>query len=326
MRALLCRAWGEPESLELAEIEAPSPGPGEVAIAVEAAGVNFADTLIIRGKYQEKPPFPFAPGLEVAGSVAALGEGVTGLTVGEPVMAVTGHGGYAEVAIARASDVFPRPARFDAATAAGFPVTYGTAHGGLVWRARLQAGETLLVNGAAGGTGLAAVEVGKALGAKVIASAGSAEKLDVAREHGADYTINYRQEDLREAVKSLTGGRGADVVFDPVGGKIFERSLRATAWGGRLVIIGFAAGEVQQVPANILLVKNVAALGFYWGSYRKHAPSQLQAQFQELVHWAEEGRLRPRVSHRLPLARGAEALRLLENRVAKGKVVLEMKD
>lgn len=326
MRALLCRAWGEPESLELAEIDAPVPGPGEVAIAVEAAGVNFADTLIIRGKYQEKPPFPFAPGLEVAGTVASLGDGVTGLAVGQPVMGVPGNGGFAEVAIAKASDVFPRPASFDAATAAGFPITYGTAYGGLVWRGQLQPGETLLVHGAAGGTGLAAVEVGRALGATVIATAGSAEKLAVAEEHGADHAINYREEDIRERVKALTEGRGVDVVFDPVGGKVFKSSLRCTAWGGRLVVIGFAAGEVQQIPANILLVKNLAALGFYWGSYRKHAPEQVRAQFEELGRWVEEGRLRPRISHRLPLARGAEALRLLETRAATGKVVLEMKD
>ena len=324
MRALLCKAWGEPESLELSEVEAPVPGPGEVAIAVEAAGVNFADTLIIRGKYQEKPPFPFAPGLEVAGTVAGLGEGVDGLEVGQPVMAVPGHGGYAEVAIAKASDVFPRPARFDAATAAGFPITYGTAYGGLIWQGRLQRGETLLIHGAAGGTGLAAVEVGKALGATVIATAGSRDKLAVAEEHGADHTVNYREEDIRDRVKEITGGRGADVVFDPVGGKVFESSLRCAAWGGRLVVIGFAGGEVQQIPANILLVKNLAALGFYWGSYRKHAPERVQAQFQELGRWLEEGRLRPHISHRLPLARGAEALRLLEGRTATGKVVLEM--
>lgn len=326
MRALLCRAWGDPESLELAEVEAPLPGPGEVAIAVEAAGVNFADTLIIRGKYQEKPAFPFAPGLEVAGTIAQLGEGVTAFQVGQPVMAVPGYGGFAEVAIAKASDVFARPPHFDATTAAGFLITYGTAHGGLVWQGRLQAGETLLVNGAAGGTGLAAVEVGKALGAEVIATAGSAEKLAVAAEHGADHLINYRDEDLRERVKAITAGRGVDVVFDPVGGKVFESSLRCTAWGGRLVVIGFAGGEVQQIPANILLVKNLAALGFYWGSYRQHAPERVQAQFQALGRWIDEGRLRPRISHRLPLARGAEALRLLESRAAIGKVVLEMKD
>lgn len=324
MRAMLCRAWGEPESLEMAEVDAPAPGPGQVAIAVEAAGVNFADTLMVRGRYQEKPPFPFSPGLEVAGEIAALGEGVSGLKVGDPVMAVPAHGAYAEVAIAAASDVFARPTGFDAVTAAGFPITYGTAHGALVWRAALRAGETLLVHGAAGGTGLAAVEVGKALGARVIATAGGPEKLAVAREHGADHLIDYRSEDLRERVKEITGGRGVDVVFDPVGGKVFEASLRCTAWEGRLLVIGFAAGTVQQIPANLLLVKNLSALGFYWGSYRKRAPERVQEQFVQLGQWVAEGRLRPRVSHRLPLARAAEALRLLENRAATGKVVLEV--
>lgn len=324
MRALLCRAWGEPEDLELAEVEAPTPGPGQIAVAVEAAGVNFADTLMVRGKYQEKPPFPFAPGLEVAGRVLALGEGVGGPAPGTPVMALPSGGGFAEVALAAAGDVFPRPEALDAATAAGFPVNYGTAHGALVWRAGLQAGETLLVHGAAGGTGLAAVEVGKALGATVIATAGGPEKLAVAQAHGADHLIDYRSEDIRERVREITQGRGAEVVFDPVGGKVFEASLRCTAWEGRLLVIGFAAGTVQQIPANLLLVKNLSAIGFYWGSYRKQAPERLRAQFEQLARWVEEGRLKPHVSHRLPLERGAEALRLLEGRKTTGKVVLEV--
>ena len=322
MRAVLCRRLGGPEVLSLEEVEQPSPGTGEILIDVAAAGVNFADTLIIAGKYQEKPPFPFAPGLEVAGRVAALGEGVEGPAPGSRVMALTDRGGYAEAALARAEDVFVLPETMDFVTAAGFPITYGTAHGALVWRAGLKPGEVLLVHGAAGGVGLAAVECGKALGAEVIATAGGAAKLAVAEAHGADHLIDYKSEDIRERVKALTGGRGADVVFDPVGGAVFEASLRCVAWGARLVVIGFAGGGVPQIPANILLVKNLAALGLYWGSYRRHAPELVAAQFAELFAWHGEGKLKPHVSHELDLARAAEAMDLLTGRRSTGKVVL----
>jgi NADPH2:quinone reductase len=322
MRAMLCRSFGGPEALSLEEIEAPRPGPGEVAIAVAATGVNFADLLLVRGKYQHKPAFPFSPGFEIAGRVTALGAGVDHLRPGQRVLALLDDGGFAEVAVARAADVFAIPETMDFATAAGFPITYGTAHGALRWHGRLQAGEILVVHGAAGGVGLATVEVGKALGARVIASAGGPDKLALAEAHGADDLIDSRREDIRERVKALTEDRGADVVFDPVGGKVFEASLRSIAWGGRLLVIGFAGGEVQQIPANILLVKNVAALGFYWGSYRKHAPEMLAAQFAELFAWFEDGKLKPHVSHRLPLAEAGEALALLDSRRSTGKVVV----
>ncbi len=322
MRAVICDAWGKPGDLTVGELPDPAPAEGEVLIAVGAAGLNFADTLMIQGKYQEKPAFPFSPGLEVAGTVAAIGQGVSRVKPGDRVLALVDHGGFAELALARESDVFPIPDSMDFETAAGFPITYGTAHGALVWRANLQAGETLLVHGAAGGVGLAAVEVGRAMGARVIATAGGKEKCALAEAHGAEASIDYREEDIRERVKALTGGRGADVVFDPVGGDVFDASLRCSAWSGRLLTIGFAAGRVPQVPANILLVKNLSVIGFYWGSYRKHAPALVEAEFEELFGWFEQGQLKPHVSHALPLEQVEEAMELLLSRRSTGKVVL----
>ncbi len=322
MRAVVCRELSGPQSLSVEEAPDPRPGPGEVAVAVAAAGVNFADTLMVAGKYQEKPELPFTPGLELAGTVTALGEGVTGVAPGDRVIGLVDRGAFAEVALVRAEDVYPIPDSMDFDIAAGFPITYGTAHGALVWRAGLKSGETLLVHGAAGGVGLATVEVGKALGAEVIATAGGPEKLEIARAHGADHLIDYRSEDIRERVKALTGGRGADVVFDPVGGEVFMASLRAVAWGGRLLVIGFAAGKVPEIPANLLLVKNLAVLGLYWGAYRQKAPDLLRSQFETLTGWFAEGRLEPLVSHRLDLAEAGRALDLLLTRKATGKVVL----
>jgi len=324
MKAMLCRAWGGPDTLELGEVPRPVPGPGQVVVDLAAAGVNFADTLMVQGKYQEKPPFPFSPGLEAAGTIGALGEGVEGLSVGQRVMVTLGWGGFAEAAAVARSDVFPIPDSMDFATAAGFPITYGTAHAALCWHARLQPGETLLITGAAGGVGLAAVEVGKALGARVIAAANGRDRLAIAADHGADELIDYTEDDLRQRTKDLTGGRGADVVFDPVGGATFEAALRATAWGGRLLVIGFAGGTVQQIPANLLLVKNVAAMGVYWGSYRQQAPHRLAEQYRDLFRWFEAGHLKPRVGARFPLAQANEALLLLANRKATGKVVVEI--
>jgi NADPH2:quinone reductase len=327
MKAVICRDWGGPQSLSVEEMPLPEPGPDQVLIDVAAAGVNFADTLMIAGKYQEKPPFPFSPGLEIAGTVRALGANVAGLRQGQRVMALTDWGGYAEAALARAGDVYGipdslGPERFGWAEAAGFPITYGTAHAALRWHADLQPGDVLLVHGAAGGVGLAAVEIGKAIGATVIATAGGADKLAVAQAHGADHLIDYRREDIRDRVKEITAGKGADVVFDPVGGDVFDASLRCIAWSGRLLVIGFAAGRVPQIPANILLVKNIAVMGVYWGSYRKHAPERLAAEFRELFGWVEAGRLKPHVSHKLDLARAADAMALLLERRSTGKVVL----
>ena len=322
MRAVLCSEWGPPGALSVAETPGPTPGPGEVRIAVAACGVNFADTLIIAGQYQEKPAFPVSPGMEIAGTVAACGDGVEAVAPGDRVLAVLDYGGFAEQAVARAGDVFRLPDGMDFETAAGFPVVYGTAYGALSWRANLQAGETLLVLGAAGGAGLAAVEVGKAMGATVIAAAGGAEKLALARGHGADHAIDYRSQDLRARVKEVAPARGCDVIFGPVGGDAFDAALRCVAWEGRIVVIGFASGRVPQVPANILLVKNCAALGFYWGSYRRRDPARHRAAFDALFGWYREGRLKPHVSHRFPLEHAAEALETLAGRKSTGKVVL----
>ena len=321
MRALVCTALDD-DSLGLGELPRPEPGPNEVLVKVVAAGVNFADTLMVRGQYQEKPEPPFAPGLELAGLVNRLGDGVTGLTPGQRVMALTGRGAFAEYAVAKQSDVFVLPQEMDFDTAAGFAVTYGTAHGALRWHADLQPGETLMVHGAGGGVGLAAVECGKALGARVIASAGDAKKLQVAVDHGADATIDYRQEDVKTRMRALTEGQGVDVVFDPVGGPVFDASLRATAWGGRLVVIGFAAGEVQQIPANILLVKNISVHGMYWGSNRTMAPQRLATQFDELFAWYKAGKIKPYVSQGYALEDGAQAIADLRARKTTGKVVI----
>jgi NADPH2:quinone reductase len=323
MRALLCRSIGTIDDLVVGDVAPPAaPGPGDVLVEVAAAGVNFADILMVTGRYQEKPPLPFSPGLEAAGIVRACGPGVGGVKAGDRVMALVDRGAFAAQLLAKESDVFVIPQRMDFATAAGFAIAYGTAHGALRWRADLKPGEILLVHGAAGGVGLTAVEVGKAMGATVIATAGDADKLAIARAHGADHLLDYRNEDIRERVKAICGG--VDVVFDPVGGSAFDASLRCVNWGARLVVVGFAGGDVPQIPANILLVKNIAALGFYWGSYRKQRPELVAAQFRELFQWWQDGRLRPRVSQRFDLADGVKALALLRDRKATGKVVLTL--
>ncbi|MFO1037024.1 MAG: NADPH:quinone oxidoreductase family protein [Geminicoccaceae bacterium] len=321
MRAMICRALGGPEVLEAADLPDPTPGPGEVRIRVRAAGVNFADSLMLKGTYQEKPPLPFVPGLEIAGEIDALGDGVTGLAMGRRVLAVVDRGGFAELAIARAADVVPIHDGMDFPTAAGFPIAYGTAYGGLVWRADLKAGETVLVHGAAGGVGLTAVEVGKALGARVIATARGDERAEIARRYGADIAHDSELPDLKDRIRGVCSG-GVEVVYDPIGGALFDLSLRCIAWEGRLVVIGFASGEVPQIPANLLLVKNAAALGFYWGSYRHHAPDRVRSSFEQLLQWHREGKINPLISETVPLERTGEAIGRLVNRRASGKVVV----
>ncbi|MCR6632659.1 MAG: NADPH:quinone oxidoreductase family protein [Magnetospirillum sp.] len=320
MRAIVCPAFGAP--LEVRDISAPVLMPGQVRIDVAAAGVNFADTLLISGKYQEKVAPPLVPGMELAGTVAELGEGVEGLKVGDRVMAVVTGGAFAEQAVANHTDVVRLPDRLDFVDAAGFPVAYGTSHLGLIAKAGLKAGETLVVHGAAGGVGLTAVEIGAALGATVIATAGGADKVAVARGHGAHHGIDYKAEDIRDKVKALTEGRGADVVYDPVGGAVFDASLRAVAPDGRILVIGFASGTVPQIPANILLVKNVTVIGYWWGAYRKLNPALVQSSLAECVGWWAEGKLKPHVSQTLPLEQASAALDLLKSRAATGKVVL----
>lgn len=322
MRAVLCREFGPVEALEIAELAAPAITPGSVRVAVHAIGVNFADLLIVQGKYQEKPPLPFTPGFEIAGVVTELGPGAEGVRPGDRVLATMEHGAYADEVVLPADRVLAIPAAMDFPTAAAFPVAYGTSHGALERRARLERGETLLVLGAAGGVGLTAVEIGKAMGATVIAVAGGAEKLEIARRQGADHLIDYSREDLRGRIKEMTGGRGPDVIFDPVGGDAFDQCLRSIAWEGRIVVIGFAAGRISQIPANLVLVKNCDVIGFYWGSYRRHRPELVRQSFQKLLSWFEAGKLKPHVSHILDLADASRALALLAERKATGKVVL----
>ena len=322
MRAVVCNAWGPPEALAVEDVPEPVPGADDVLIRVRACGVNFADALIVQGKYQEKPPLPFTPGLEVAGEVVAMGEDVGGLGTGQRVVALCAIGGYAEAAIAPAAVTVRIPDSMPCETAAGFMVAYGTAHIGLARRARLRSGETLLVHGAGGGVGLAAVEVGKAMGAKVIATAGSEDKRALARAHGADHVIDYRAGRFKDIVNTLTDGRGADVVFDPVGGQVLAQSLRCIAWEGRLLVIGFAAGDIPQIPAGLVLVKNISMVGVFWGAYRMHEPAVITGSLQRLFAWFEEGALRPVISETLPLEGAAQAMQRLLGREARGKIVL----
>jgi NADPH:quinone reductase len=322
MRAVLCKELGGPEKLVIEDVPPPPIRPGAVRIAIHAAGVNFADTLLISGQYQDRPPLPFIPGMEVAGIITELGAGVTGLSVGDRVLSSVGRGAYAEEVVVEADSAHRIPAAMDFVTAAAFPVAYSTSHGAYAWRGRLRAGESVLVLGASGGVGLTAVEIAKAMGATVIAAAGGAEKLAVAKRAGADHLVDYTREDLRERVKALTDGRGVDVVYDPVGGDAFDQSLRCIAWEGRIIIIGFAAGRIPQIPANLVLVKNIDVIGFFWGSYRRYKPELQTQSFQQLFRWFEAGKLKPHVSHRLPLEQVREALELLKTRKSTGKVVL----
>ena len=324
MRALICREHGEPEVLALENVPAPKLLPGTVRVRVRAAGVNFADLLMLRGTYQEKPEFPFIPGLEAAGEVIEVNDDVTDLAVGQSVVVLPPNGAFAEEVVVPAHRAFVLPDKLDPLVAAGFPITYGTAHGSLVWRAALKPGETVAVHGAAGGVGLASVEVARALGGRVIASARGAEKLSLARSHGADAVIDYSTEDLKLRLKELTNGRGVDVVLDPVGGDVFSASLRAIAFEGRIVTLGFAGGEVPQIPANHLLVKNVSVSGLYWGAYLELDPERVRKQFDDLMRWWGEGKLTPHIGGTVLLKDGASALRQLAERKAQGKLVIEV--
>jgi NADPH2:quinone reductase len=300
---------------------APAPGPGEALLRVRACGVNFADTLMVAGTYQEKPPLPFAPGIEVCGVVEALGAGAEGVSVGQRVAAICGHGGFAEYATAPAASCVAVPDAMPDADAAALQVAYGTSHLALEHRARMRPGERLLVLGAGGGVGLTAVEIGALMGAEVIAAARGAEKQAAARDKGAAHVIEADAEMLRDAVKALGG---ADVVYDPVGGDLWKAALRAANFEARLLPIGFASGEVPQIPANILLVKNLTVIGLYWGAYYRHAPDVMGSSLRQLIAWWEEGRIRPHVSNILPLAEAGAALDLLRERKAAGKVVISM--
>jgi NADPH2:quinone reductase len=321
MRAVVCRAWGDVDALTVEDVPPPTPAAGEVLIDVRATAVNYADALMVAGRYQTRPPLPFSPGLETAGVVAACGAGVTRFAPGDRVMAVLAYGGLAERAVAPEAETFAIPAGMGFEEAGAFPIAYISSHVALRWQGRLEPGETLLVLGAAGGVGLTAVEIGKAMGARVIAAASTPEKLAVARERGADALVDYTREKLTERVMALTGDRGADVCFDPVGGDLFDAALSSLGWGGRILLVGFVGG-VPQIPANRLLVKHRAALGSSLRYFRWHAPDKLRASVDELLRWYGEGKLRPLVTRRLPLARAVEAIRLLTDRKAHGKVVV----
>ena len=322
MKAVLCERYGPPDSLVLADIPSPVPEKGEVVVSVHAAGLNFPDLLIIQNRYQTKPPLPFSPGMEAAGIVKAVGEGVTTVAPGDRVMAYTRFGAFAEEVKTDASRVLPIPRGMDEATAAAFVVAYGTAHHALADRGSVRTGETVLVLGAAGGVGLAGVEIAKALGARVIACASREEKLALCRAHGADATINYEAEDFRLRIADLTDGRGADVVYDPVGGKYTEPALRSTAWRGRVLVIGFAAGEIPRIALNLPLLKGCSIVGVYWGDYVRLERTAAMATVDQLARWFQAGTLKPHVSATFPLERAAEALNLMAARQALGKIVL----
>jgi NADPH2:quinone reductase len=322
VKAVLCKAYGPPESLVLEEVEDPKPGPRQVVIDVDTCAVNFPDVLIIQNLYQFKPELPFSPGGEVSGAISALGADVTGVAVGDKVFASTGFGGLAEKVVAADNVVIPVPPGVDMVGAACFLYAYGTSHHALKDRARIQPGETLLVLGAAGGVGLAAVDLGVLMGATVIAAASSDEKLELCRAHGASMTINYSTEDLKTRVRELTGGTGADVIYDPVGGSYAEPALRSIAWNGRYLVIGFAAGDIPKIPLNLALLKGCDIVGVFWGAFVGREPAKHRANVEELMTWWQAGQLQPHISSTYPLERAGEAIRELADRKATGKVVV----
>jgi NADPH:quinone reductase len=322
MKAMLCKQFGPPESLVLEEVAALKADKDKVVIDVKACGVNFPDTLIIQNKYQFKPELPFSPGGEVAGVVKQIGEGVTNVKVGDRVIAFTGWGGFAEEVVTDAIRLIPIPDGMDFPTASAFVMTYGTSHHALKDRAQIQPGETLLVLGAAGGVGLAAVELGKIMGAKVIAAASTDDKLAVCKQHGADELINYATQDLRERIKEITGGKGVDVIYDAVGGAYTEPALRSMAWKGRLLVVGFAAGDIPKIPLNLTLLKGCSIVGVFWGDFTKREPKNNAASLRELGMWYMQGKLKPHISATYPLARAADALNDMMSRKVMGKVVL----
>jgi NADPH2:quinone reductase len=322
MKAVLCKQFGPPDSLVVEELASPRAGPGEAVVSVKAASVNFPDVLIIQNKYQFKPPLPFSPGSELAGVVKEAGAGVQGWSPGDKVIAFTTYGAFAEEVKTEASRLIKLPEGMSFVTGAAFLLTYATSDHALRDRGTLAAGETLLVLGAAGGVGLAAIEIGKALGARVIACASSEDKLAVCRSHGADATINYAAEDLRERVKALTEGRGADVIYDAVGGPYTEPAFRSLAWRGRLLVVGFAAGEIPKLPLNLALLKGAAAVGVFWGDFARREPARFAESVRQLAQWYAAGKLKPHVSQTLPLEKAADALKLMAARQVKGKLVL----
>ncbi|MGK0567854.1 NADPH:quinone oxidoreductase family protein [Bordetella bronchiseptica] len=331
MKAVVCREYGGPDVAAYEEVPAPALAPGAVRIQVQACSASFASLLVMEGKHQNRAPLPLIPGTEVAGVVTELGAGATRFRVGDQVIAGVQSGGYAQEVVAPEATVFELPADVPFETGAQFPTIYGTAYGALQWRAQVEPGEVVLVHGAAGGSGLAAVEVAKALGATVIATVGSDAKQAIVREHGADHAINYRTQDWRAEVLRLTGQRGADVIYDPVGGETFDASLRCIAPDGRIIPMGFASGAIPTVPANIVLVKNISILGVYWGYYfgwgrhpvKPGNDARLRAAYARLFEWTRQGRIRPRAHAVVPLADFRTALRMIASREAIGRIVMQ---
>ncbi len=322
MKAVLCKSYGPPDTLVVEDVPAAEAGEGEVVIRVRAASLNFFDALIIENKYQFKPELPFSPGAEVAGVVSSVGPDVDGIAPGDRVMAYLGWGGAREEVKTRADGVVRLPDGVSDAAAATLSVTYGTTLHALKDRADLQPGETLAVLGAAGGTGQAAIEIGKVMGARVIACASSADKLDFCRSLGADETVNYSEEDLKERLKALTGGQGVDIVYDPVGGDLSEAALRATGWRGRFLVVGFAAGGIPRIPLNLVLLKGCELVGVFWGAFIANEPETHRANMETLVDWCAKGRIRPHIHHSYPLEETPDALQAIARREVKGKVVI----
>lgn len=321
MRAVVCKEFGPPENLAVEEVAPPRPGAGQIVLEVKACGVNYPDLLIVQGKYQLKPPLPFSPGGEVAGVVREVGDEVSGIRPGDRVLAQCGVGGFAEQVAVAAAQCLPMPASMDFPHAATLITTYGTTYHALVDRGRLKAGESLLVLGAAGGVGLSAVELGHVMGARVIAGASSDDKLEVCRQYGARDLINYSREDLKSRLKDLTAGRGVDVVYDPVGGELAEAALRATAWDGRFLVIGFTAG-IPSIPLNLVLLKGCQVVGVFWGAWAARNPARNRENIMQLLDWCAHGKIKPLVSATYPLDRAAEALDDMAQRRVKGKVAL----
>jgi NADPH2:quinone reductase len=322
MRAVICRQFWDPSTLKVEQAARPVMREGCVRIKIEAAGINFADTLMVQGRYQVKPEFPFTPGLEVAGVVTEVGHGVTRFKPGDRVMAIPGLGGLAEEVVCPAQVTYEIDHSVAWADAACFPIVYGTAYGSLIWRARLEPDETVLVLGAAGGVGSAAVQVARAAGAHVIAAVGGPEKMRKAKAYGAHHVIDYTTEDTRDRIKLLTNGRGVDVVVDPVGGAMFDTAIRCAGWEGRIVSVGFASGTIPQAPVNILMVKNLTLIGFFWGEYRQRYPERVREAYRDMLHWWRDSKLRPDVTRTFDLDDAGAALGLLSERRSTGKIAV----
>jgi NADPH2:quinone reductase len=326
MKAIVCQRFGPPSNLEYLEMPDPVPAPDELLINIKACSVNFPDTLIIQGQYQYKPDFPFSPGSDIAGIVEVVGEKVTNFKPGDEIVAITTWGGFAEKIVCKAYLCFAKPPNMDMVQAASFLLAYGTSYYALADRGSLKKDETMLVLGASGGVGLAAVELGKLLGARVIAAASSTEKLELCRQYGADVLINYQKENLKERVKELTGNKGVDVIYDPVGGQYSDLAMRSMAWGGRYLVVGFAAGEIPRLPLNLPLLKGCAIIGVFWGAFTQKQPKRNFHQISQLTRWFNAGKLNPHIHATYPLVKAPYALEEIINRKVRGKIVIVMDD